>query len=162
MRLSSVAAEGGDYAEAVFLLDRIVAQFPGSPRVPALILEQGRLLTLMGETEQAREKYQYILKVTEWRGPPHARALLQTGEAFMADGEYAKAHGFFERTFLGYPHLAEWSARAYLADAEALIGMGAPEDAIRTLQEGSEEMAETAPEEILAEIRAKLAELRSS
>jgi hypothetical protein len=31
-----------------------------------------------------------------------------------------KLTAFYERTFLGYPHLAEWSARAYLADAKGL------------------------------------------
>ena len=39
----------------------------------------------------------------------------------MAENAFAEAHGFFERTFLGYPHLAEWSARAYLEDASEIM-----------------------------------------
>ena len=96
----------------------------------------------------------------EWRGVLHARALYQIGQSYMAQSAYAEAHGFFERTFLGYPHLAEWSARAYLADAEALVGMGEKADAITTLQEAVKELSANAPEDILKSIQAKLKELQ--
>ena len=78
----------------------------------------------------------------------------------MAENAYPQAHGFFERTFLGYPHLPEWSARAYLSDADALIGMGEKQDAINTLQEAIKELPANAPEDILEAIKAKLKELQ--
>lgn len=77
----------------------------------------------------------------------------------MAEDAHAEAHGFFERTFLGYPHLTEWSARAYLADAEALLAMGSREDAVNTLSEAVEELTD-APEAIMQAITAKLEELQ--
>lgn len=160
MRLADVAAEKGNPSDALNYLEQIVTQFPGSPKVPAVTLRQGELLSKMGRGKEAREKYQYMLRVTEWRGVLQARALYQVGQSYMAEGAYAEAHGFFERTFLGYPHLAEWAARAYLADAEALLNMGSKQDAVNTLNEAIEELSANAPEDILQAIQAKLKELQ--
>ena len=81
----------------------------------------------------------------------HARALYK----LLSLAKDNAAHGFYERTFLGYPHLAEWSARAYLADAKALIGMGEKQDAINTFNEAVVEISR-APADILKSIKAKL------
>ena len=78
----------------------------------------------------------------------------------MADKAYPEAHGFFERTFLAYSSFAEWSARAYLADAEALIQMNVPEDAITTLKEAIDMLQKAAPVEIIQEIKTKLKDLQ--
>lgn len=161
LRLADVSDQRGDKSSALDYLGQIAELFPGSPQLPAVILKQGDLLSEMGRTDEARTKYQYILRVPEWRGVIHARALFQTGQSYMADGEYAKAHGFFERTFLGYSHFAEWSAKAYLQDAEALVMMGAPQDAITTLQEAIEMLGEQAPSELFEAILTKLKELQS-
>jgi TolA-binding protein len=160
MRLADVTAEKGDIAGALNYLEQIVTQFPGSPKIPAVMLRQGELLSEMNRGEKAREKYQYILRVPEWRGVLHAQALQQIGESYMAEKAYPEAHGFFERTFLGYPHLPKWSSRAYLSDAEALIGMGEKQDAINTLTEAINELPANAPEDILEQIKAKLKELQ--
>lgn len=160
MRLADVTAEKGDLSGALNYLEQIVTQFSGSPKIPAVMLRQGELLSEMGRAKDAREKYQYILRVPEWRGVLHARALFQIGESYMAESAYAEAHGFFERTFLGYPHLAEWSARAYLADADALVGMGAKQDAVNTLNEAVAELSASAPADVLESIKAKLKELQ--
>jgi tetratricopeptide (TPR) repeat protein len=162
MRLADVSNQRGDKPSALNYLEAIQAQFPGTPKLPGVILRQGELLSSMGRGEEAREKYQYILRVPDWRGLVHARALFQTGEAYMAESKYAEAHGFFERTFLGYSQFSEWCARAYLADAEALLGMGAKADAIATLTEANETLAEAAPAALLEAIQAKLQELQPS
>ena len=160
MRLADVSNQRGDKPSALNYLEAIQAQFPGTPKLPGVILRQGELLSSMGRGEEAREKYQYILRVPDWRGLVHARALFQTGEAYMAESKYAEAHGFFERTFLGYSQFSEWCARAYLADAEALLGMGAKADAIATLTEANETLAEAAPAALFDAIQAKLQELQ--
>ncbi len=160
MRLADVSAEKGQNTDALNYLEQIATLFPGSPQVPAVILRQGEILSEIGRSKEAREKYQYMLRVPEWRGVLQARALYQIGQSYMAESAYAEAHGFFERTFLGYPHLAEWSARAYLADAEALVGMNEPQDAITTLKEGIKELSATAPTEVMNAIKAKLKELQ--
>lgn len=161
MRLADVAAEKGNLSDALNYLDQIVNLFPGSPKVPAVTLRQGELLSELGRGTEAREKYQYMLRVPEWRGVLQARALFQIGQSYMAEKAYAQAHGFFERTFLGYPHLAEWAARAYLADAEALVRMGSKQDAVNTLNEAVQELSGKAPEELMQPIKDKLKELQA-
>ena len=160
MRLANVCGARGDESDALDYLESIVTQFPGTPKLPGVILRQGELLSSMGRGEEAREKYQYILRVPDWRGVIHARALFQTGEAYMAEDKYAEAHGFFERTFLGYSQLGEWCARAYLADANALIGLGAHADALNTLIEARDTLGEAASPELMESIKAKLNELQ--
>ncbi|MEC7609562.1 MAG: hypothetical protein VX964_05280, partial [Verrucomicrobiota bacterium] len=150
----------GDKEDALNYLEQIATLFPGSPKVPAVILRQGEILSEINRGKEAREKYQYILRVPEWRGVLHARALYQTGQSYMAENAYAEAHGFFERTFLGYPHLAKWSSLAYLEDAEALFGLNAVKDDITTLKEAVEELSDSSPHEVLQEIKAKLKELQ--
>lgn len=161
MRLADVEEKRGNKEEALAHLQKIVERFPGSPKIPAVILRQGEILTELGRTADAREKYQRILRTPDWRGAAQAQALYQIGQSYMADEAYPEAHGFFERTFIGYANFSEWGAKAYLADAEALVQMGETGDAISTLEEAVEEMAETAPDEIMEKIRRRLRELRS-
>ncbi|MGJ8638110.1 MAG: tetratricopeptide repeat protein [Opitutaceae bacterium] len=159
MRLADVTAESGDKSGALNYLQAIITQFSGSPQAPAIILRQGKLLVSMDRADEARQKYQYILKVPDWRGILHAKALLQTGESFMEEQKYPEAHGFFERTFLGYSQFNEVCAEAYLKDAEALIGMGDRVSAKATLQEAVDLLSDVAPEELMVSIKAKLQEL---
>lgn len=159
LRLADVTAESGDKDGALNYLEAIITKFPGSPQQPAIILRQGELLSSMNRGADAREKYQYILRVPDWRGILHAKALFQTGESFMEEKAYAEAHGFYERTFLGYSQFHELAAKAYLGDAEALIGMGERDSAKATLQEAVDLLSEVAPKELMASIEAKLKEL---
>ncbi|MDC0497501.1 tetratricopeptide repeat protein, partial [bacterium] len=160
MRLADVNAERENYSKAKDCLEKIIQQFPGSPKAPAVRLRKGELLSKMGNGGLAREEYQYILRVPDWRGVIHARALYQTGQSYLAEGANAEAHGFFERTFLAYPHLTKWSARAYLGDVDALIAMGKKADAISTLNEAIKELTGKASGELIEQIQSKLRELQ--
>lgn len=161
MRLADVSDQRGNTQEAVNFLESVLDQFPGSPKVPGVILRQGELFSDMGDAQKAREKYQYILRVPDWRGPIHAQALFQTGESYLAEEKLAEAHGFFERTYLGYSHFAEWAGKAYLADAETLIKMGNTQDAIAVLTEALELLADSATEDMLQTVRDELQNLQS-
>jgi len=160
MRLADVSDQRGDKPAALNYLKAIETQFPGTPKLPAVILRQGELLSSMGRGEEARERYQYILRVPDWRGVIHARALFQTGEAYMAENQYPEARGFFERTYLGYSNISEWAARAYLADANALLALGEKADAVNVLSEAVETLSETAPPELMTTIQTKLKEIQ--
>ena len=134
-RLSVVNQEKGNTQIAISYLDLILEQFSGSPKIPSVMLHKGELLSKLGDTDSARSTYQYILKVPAWRGKIHAMALLQIADTYMLDKAYAKAHGFYERTFLGYSQFILLSAKAYLGDAQSLLKMGNKSDAISTLTE---------------------------
>lgn len=155
LRLADVSTEASNLEAALTHLDAIVETFPATPQLPAIILQQGSLLSQMGNGDAARQKYQYILKVAEWRGVAHARALIQTGDAYMAEAEYNKAHGFFERTFLGYSNFPEVAADAYLADAEVLIKLNDINSAKATLAEALTELKGSISDARLAEIQDK-------
>lgn len=161
MRLADVSTQRGNFETAIDYLDTITKQFPGTPKLPAIILRQGELYTLKGDTESARAKYKYILSVPSWRGILHAQALFQIGQSYMAEQEYLTAHGYFERTFVAYSHFGEWAAHAYLEDAEALIALNQKEDAIATLTEALEVLSQNAPDELIQSIRDKLNRLTS-
>ncbi len=161
LRLADFEEKQGRTEEALAQLVSAAEAFPASPQLPLMILRQGELLTRLGRTDEAREKYQYILRVPDWRGILHARALFQTGQAYMADEAFPAAHGFFERTFLGYSHFGEWSARAYLADAEALLRMGDPASAATTLDEAIAELKEAAPADLYEAIEEKRASIQT-
>ena len=162
MRLADVSEQRGDKDTALNYLKAIEAQFPGTPQLPAVILRQGELLSSMGLGDKARDRYQYILRVPDWRGVLHARALFQTGEAYMAENKYAEARGFFERTYLGYSNISEWAARAYLADANALLALGEKADAVNVLTEAVETLSEATPPEFMTPIQTKLKEIKPS
>ena len=161
MRLADWSEENGDFEKAIDYLESVTKQFPGTPKLPAIILRQGELYTLKGDTERAREKYRYILRVPAWRGILHAQALFQIGESYMAEKEYLTAHGYFERTFVAYSHFGEWAANAYLGDAEALIALNQKEDAIATLTEALEVLPKNIPNELIQSIRDQLNRLTS-
>lgn len=155
LRLADVSTKANNLEAALAHLDAIVETFPATPQLPAVILQQGSLLSQLGKGDAAREKYQYILKVPEWRGVAHARALMQTGDAYMAEAEYDKAHGFFERTFLGYSNFPEVAAQAYLADAEALIKLNDLDSAKTTLAEALAELKDNINDALFAKLKDK-------
>ena len=161
LRMATVEENRQNLKAALEHLETIEKTFSYSPQLPAVILRQGDLLTQMRKNGAAREKYNYILKVPDWRGEAHARALYQTGQSFFAEDKFAEAHGYYERTFLAYSQFSNWAARAYLADALALIAMGSQADALKTLEEALATLPKTVDAQVLESIEAKIHELQS-
>jgi TolA-binding protein len=157
--LAKLAEAENDIEEALRQQRLISELFPASIASPHAILEEGRLLTALGRYEQARDRYRYILQVSEWRGELYARAIYGIGLSFQAEGKFAEAHGYMERVFLAYHHLSEWAARAYLADARILIAMQAREDARNTLREALNGRLQNPPSAVMDEIRQLLSTL---
>ena len=158
-RLSVVNEDRGNSLSAIKYLDRIIEQFAESPKIPSVMLRKGQLLSHLGDTDSARATYQYILKVAAWRGEIHAKALLQIADTYMLDQAYAKAHGFYERTFLGYSQFKVLSAKAYLGDAQSLLKMGNNLDAISTLTEALDTLSDIKSAEEYKNIQNQLKDL---
>ena len=57
------------------------------------------------------------------------------GLNWFEQGEWAKAHAYFERVFISYFKFEYWGARAYYYDAQALYSLGLRRDANATLIE---------------------------
>ena len=160
LRMATLKENRNQLAAAIEHLEVIEKNFSYSPQLPAVLLRQGELLTKMKQYNAARKKYEYILKVPDWRGEAHARALYQTGKSYFAEEKFAEAHGYFERTFLAYSQFTDWSARAYLADADVLIALGSKADALATLKEAIETLPENTETALLESIKSKIIELQ--
>ena len=61
---------------------------------------------------------------------------------------------------MAYSQFSDWSARAYLADAEALIAMGSKTDALKTLEEALTTLPKTIDAPVLESIKLKFRELQ--
>ena len=75
LRMATVEENRQNLKAALEHLETIEKTFSDSPQLPAVILRQGDLLTQMRKNGAAREKYNYILKVPDWRGEARARTL---------------------------------------------------------------------------------------
>lgn len=133
--MGRLAEMDGNYEEAFKFFKQAEDEFPGSPHAYRAAMSQGDMLAALKQYDEAREVYQRILKTRDWRGEPYAEALFKIGMTYFNEGEFTRAHGFFERTFVQYAFFREWAAKAYLQDARTLIEMGEPQDAKRTLAE---------------------------
>ena len=135
LNLADLLMAEGDTDAAMTLYQQAEENFPADPRIYRALIAQARVYAEKGNTGEARERLMQILKTPDWRGEPHAEALYRVGVTYFDEGKYPEAHGFFERTFLGYGLFDEWAARAYLMDAKTLVEMNELEDAKRTLNE---------------------------
>lgn len=93
-------------------------------------LLKAQVLLDQGDVDEARTANMSILTVPSWRGVPVAQATYQLGQVETKAGNFAKAHAFYQRTYMQYKGHAGgyWAAEAYLAAADVLKKMGLPND----------------------------------
>lgn len=109
--------------------------FPARPEVKRAAMRQGDINFALGRYEEARDKFLQITNVREWRGVAHAEALLKTGLTFLEEADYARAHAYFERIYIGYAGFPDWATKAYFYAGQTLQRMGKTDDARRTYAE---------------------------
>jgi len=135
MTLGGLAAESNDIEGSLDYYARAEEQFPASLQAVEAVLRQGDVLMGADRLEEAVKHYERVLKTRSWRGPAWAEAQYKIGLCHYQQERFPEAHAYFERTFIAFSQFREWSARAYLKDAETLLHMGAPRDARNTLRE---------------------------
>lgn len=83
-----------------------------------------------GKIEEAREANKYVLNIPGWRGEPVAQATYQMGQVAEKEGDFAMAHGFYQRAYFQYKGHAGgyWAAEGYLSAARCLGKMGREND----------------------------------
>lgn len=113
------------------LLSRRYADEPIASRA---LIEAGRLQTEQGNYEGARETLARVLMRQDWRGEPHAEALLELGRAYARNGLLTQAHAYFERVMLGYVAFREPLAAAYYEDIQVLRKMDDEANANKLLE----------------------------
>ncbi|MGJ8639827.1 MAG: tetratricopeptide repeat protein [Opitutaceae bacterium] len=107
----------------------LIKRFAAAEEACEAALTIGRLEIEAGNFAVARQQLELILHRNEWRGQRHGDALLWIGRAYVAEGKFSEAHGFFERIMLGYPGFNELLGTAYYEDILVLKKMGEPASA---------------------------------
>lgn len=114
------------------------AQFLAPPEMAY----QGRLLIAEADALRFLKKYAdadaVYLKVVmnkAARGELAAEATYKTGLNWFEQGEWGKAHAYFERVFVLYFKYEYWGARAYYYAAQSLYSLGLRREANATLSE---------------------------
>ena len=104
-------------------------------------LTKADTLYRMKKYKKAEEAYNTVLGVSEWRGAPFAEAMYGMGKCYFAQGDYEKAHAFFQRVYLQFKIYSggKWAADAYLKAAVCLGKLDRPQDAINTLDKMMED-----------------------
>jgi TolA-binding protein len=113
----------GQVDEAIEANQMVIKRFTQLNASGEAAFEIGRLETQRGNYAAAREMLEGILQRNEWRGQMHARALLEIGRAYVAEGKLSEAHGFFERVILAYPGFKEELAMGFYEDIQVLKQM---------------------------------------
>ncbi|MFT4900904.1 MAG: TolA-binding protein [Lentimonas sp.] len=111
----------GKVDSAIQILDYIGEQHPTWERAEETALLTANLLFENQRFTPARERYLKILNVRDWRGEAWAEASVRIGQCYEAEGEYLKAHGFYERGYLAYSQYPQWAGRAYYLDGLLLM-----------------------------------------
>ncbi len=125
--------------EAAIERYRVITQRFASRRVAGrAAIEIAHLLIKTGKYDEAKQSLESVLQRPEWRGELHAEALLELGRTYGSQGQYAEAHGFYERIILGYPSFKEILALAFYEDIKVLVAMNEMESA-RTVYEAYKE-----------------------
>lgn len=134
--MGELAQKNKNYNSAMNYYEKASLQFYDNEQVPLLVIKMGDIMREQGQFENAREKYQSILKTPSWRtGTLQAQALYHLGLSYFDEQKYNEAHGFFERVFVGHAYFADWAIQAYMMDARTLTKMGNNADAKKTLKE---------------------------
>ena len=109
---------------------------------PPHISSQWGAYMLMGDSLRMQKKYdaarEYYLKIAmnkASRGEPIAESLYKVGVCWYEQGQWGKAHAYFERVFVAFFRYEYWGSRAYYYDARALFTLGLRRDANATLIE---------------------------
>ncbi|WOO43624.1 tetratricopeptide repeat protein [Rubellicoccus peritrichatus] len=98
-------------------------------------LRLGRILSELSRDEESIEILGQILQNPIWGGLDRAQAHLELGLAYRRLGDWAVAHGFFERLIVAYGGFPETVSYAYYYDLLTLEKMGENESVEQLLAE---------------------------
>lgn len=136
LALSEIVFKEGSYAEAenaaLQALKLVPSDFQSANPIHMALADA---LRLQKKYDDARYHYEKIFMNRKTRGEPSAESLYKTGLCWYEQGDWAKAHAYFERVFVAYFNFEYWGSRAYYYDARALYSLGLRRDANATLVE---------------------------
>lgn len=128
--------EAGDEMGALEIIDEAQGLFGVESFMGWAQISKADILFRQKRYDEAKDAYNVVFGVAEWRGPLFAEAMFGMGKCAEAKGDYAKAHAFYQRTYLLYKNYDNgvWAAEAYRAAARCLVKLGEKEKAAKTLR----------------------------
>ncbi len=141
LALGDLEMQEGVCEEALNAYARAQKLFPAYGDIWKAVIGQGDALRCLGRHWEAREKYQEVVEIRDWRGQPHAEALVKTGLSFKEENDFERAQAFFERTYVGHSAFPDWASRAYWESGQLLQQMGRTDEARQTYDEFLENSA---------------------
>ena len=125
-----------NYSEA--LKYATTAQFLAPPEMEYQwrpLIAEGDACRLMKKYSDAESAYLKVAMAKRFKGEPVAEALYKTGLCWFEQGDWAKAHAYFERVYIAYFKFEYWGSRAYYYAAQSLFSLKLRRDANATLVE---------------------------
>ena len=134
--LAKIEYKNKNYASAeVYAKDAQMLAPPDIGLVYPVVMLRADALRLQKKYDDACHLYLKIAMSKECRGEPQAESLYKIGLCWYEQGEWGKAHAYFQRVFVGYFKFEYWGSRAYYYDARALYSLKLRRDANTTLVE---------------------------
>ena len=132
--LARIAIENKDYKQAYVYAHDAERLAPPDFDAP-LFITLGDAARLVKKYDEARYYYQKVFMKRKLRGEPLAEALYKNGLCWFEQGDWGKAHAYFERVYIGFFNFEYWGSRSYYYGACALYSLGLRRDANAVLIE---------------------------
>ena len=124
------------YEEVLVSVDAVQGICGAAPELGWSQIAKANSLDVLNRNKEAEEAYKMISQVPQWRNEYMGEAFFGIGHNLFLQGEWEKAHSWFQRTYFqckAFDH-GTWAAKAYLGAADCLEKLERPEDAKNTLQ----------------------------
>ena len=118
--LGFLAAEAGEWKEAVAYFDRFEKRTTSVSLRPKVLMKKAELLATHAKAEDAIAIYKTLLEDKMTPARAKAEALMAWGALWDKTGETLKATALYERVYLSYGRSRDLMAQAYLARGKAL------------------------------------------
>ena len=132
--LARIAIENKDYKQAYVYAHDAERLAPPDFDAP-LFITLGDAARLVKKYDEARYYYQKVFMKRKLRGEPLAESLYKNGLCWFEQGDWGKAHAYFERVYIGFFNFEYWGSRSYYYGACALYSLGLRRDANAVLIE---------------------------
>ena len=127
--LADLEARNSNYEAANDLYKKVEEEFPLDEKAIYAAIRQGEIFWKMGKIDEAREKFNDIVRTTAWRGEPHAQAKLRLGKLEEEQGKKETAISFYMDCAAGYAGFVDIASEATLRGARLYMSLGEIEKA---------------------------------
>lgn len=127
--LAELEARNSNYEVANSLFKKVEEEFPLDEKATYAAIRQGEMFQKMGKIDEARNKFNDILRTPAWRGPAHAEALLKLGKLEEEQNNRKQALAYYTNCAAGFASCLDLAGEATLLGAKLAMSMGEVESA---------------------------------